>query len=210
MSKKTARRHGPVAQAGAGRPAAPSHGRPAAPSPTQLRKGEAAARTTRNMWLARTGGTVVALVAVVVVLYFLLGGANGAGSSAQSSSRPSATAAADQVVQGNGGKWTNITPDRLAGMMPSKDFTLLNVKTPYIGEIEGTDLYVPYDQLTARASQLPADKGAKIVVYCRSGNESAIASQTLIDLGYTNIWNLAGGMIAWTDSGRTLVTKNRS
>ena len=94
--------------------------------------------------------------------------------------------------------------------MQSKDFTLLNVKTPYIGEIEGTDLYVPYDQLTARASQLPADKGARIVVYCRSGNESAIASQTLIDLGYTNIWNLAGGIIAWQDSGRAIVQKNRS
>jgi phage shock protein E len=210
MSKKTAKRHGSAAVAGTGRPAAPSHGRPAAPSPTQLHRAEAAARATRNMWLARTAGTVIALVAVVVVLYFLLGGSKGAASGPLSTSGPSATVAADQVVQGKGGTWTNITPDRLAGMMTSKDFTLLNVKTPYIGEIDGTDIYIPYDQLTARASHLPADKGAKIVVYCRSGNESAIASQNLIDLGYTNIWNLAGGMIAWQDSGRSIVQKNRS
>ena len=83
------------------------------------------------------------------------------------------------------------------------------MKTPYIGEIEGTDLYVPYMDLAARAAELPTDRAAPIVVYCRSGNESAIASQTLLDLGYTNIYNLDGGMNAWTASGRRIVNKNR-
>lgn len=114
------------------------------------------------------------------------------------------------VVQANGGSWTNITPDKLASMLNGKDFTLLNVKTPYVGEIAGTDLYIPYDQLAARATELPADKTAKVVVYCRSGNESAIAAQTLIGLGYTHIDNLDGGMTAWTDSGRTLVQLPRT
>jgi rhodanese-related sulfurtransferase len=113
------------------------------------------------------------------------------------------------VVQVRGGHWTNITPDRLASMLEKKDFTLLNVKTPYIGEIAGTDLYIPYDQVAARSTELPTDKSAKIVVYCRSGNESAIAAQTLVDLGYTNIDNLDGGMNAWTASGRSLVQLNR-
>ncbi len=84
------------------------------------------------------------------------------------------------------------------------------MKTPYIGEIQGTDLYIPYNQLTARAAELPADKTAPIVVYCRTGNESAIAAQTLLDLGYTNIENLDGGMTAWVASGRQLVRLNRS
>jgi rhodanese-related sulfurtransferase len=94
-------------------------------------------------------------------------------------------------------------------MLEKKDFTLLNVKTPYIGEIAGTDLYIPYDQVAARSTELPTDKSAKIVVYCRSGNESAIAAQALVDLGYTNIDNLDGGMNAWTASGRSLVQLNR-
>ena len=114
------------------------------------------------------------------------------------------------TVQANGGHWTNITPDRLATMLDHKDFTLLNVKTPYIGEIAGTDLYIPYDQVGGRAAELPADKSTKLVVYCRSGHESAIAAQTLIDLGYTNIDNLDGGMNAWTASGRQLVTVDRT
>jgi len=95
-------------------------------------------------------------------------------------------------------------------MLKSKDFTLLNVKTPYIGEIDGTDLYIPYDQIASRVSELPADKGAKILVYCRSGVESAQAAQSLIGLGYKNIWNLDGGMNAWTASGRSLVNKGRT
>ena len=109
------------------------------------------------------------------------------------------------IVQGVGGQWTDVTPDTLATMLQAKDFTLLNVKTPYVGEIEGTDLYIPYTDLRTRAAELPSDRAARIVVYCRSGRQSAIAAQTLLDLGYTNILNLDGGVEAWVASGRALV-----
>jgi rhodanese-related sulfurtransferase len=153
----------------------------------------------------------VALVAVVAVVGLgALGGSGAPSPTAAAGATASGSPATGTVVQARGGHWTNITPDTLAAMMGSKDFTLLNVKTPYIGEIDGTDLYIPYDQLTARQAQLPADKSARIVVYCRTGNESAIAAQTLLDLGYTDIWNLDGGMTAWTASGRPLVQKART
>jgi phage shock protein E len=142
----------------------------------------------------------VAVLAIVIVAVAASGVLNGSGSS---------SGANGTTVQGRGGQWTNISSDSLASMLEHKDFTLLNVKTPYIGEIEGTDLYIPYDQLAARAGELPSKKDARIVVYCRSGNESAVAAQTLLDLGYTNIDNLDGGMNAWTVSGRTIVQKNR-
>jgi phage shock protein E len=150
-------------------------------------------------WALIVGG-VVALFIIVVSGWVIASGG---------STKPAVTSDG-AVVQANGGTWTNITPDKLASMLDHKDFTLLNVKTPYIGEIAGTDLYVPYDQVAARAAELPTDKTAKIVVYCRSGHESAIAAQTLIDLGYTSIDNLDGGMTAWTDSGRSLVQLPRS
>jgi rhodanese-related sulfurtransferase len=151
---------------------------------------------------ARIGLVLVALILASVVVIgadFVIGSISNGGSAA----------AGETVVQGQGGHWTNVTPDRLAQMLETEDFTLLNVKTPYSGEIDGTDLYIPYDQLTARASELPADKTAKILVYCLTGHSSAIAAQTLLDLGYTNVWNLDGGMNAWTASGRQLVDKHR-
>ncbi len=155
--------------------------------------------------------TLAAIAAVVVVAAIALGGIFLATRPSSASTGGTGTGAANAgtVVQASNGSWTNISPDTLAAELKAKDFTLLNVKTPYIGEIDGTDLYIPYNQLTARASELPADKSAKIVVYCRSGNESAIASQTLLDLGYTNIQNLDGGMNAWTASGRSIVQKSR-
>jgi rhodanese-related sulfurtransferase len=168
----------------------------------RARAGNAGA-TSKRRWALLASGLGVAVIAVVAG-WAILSGSPGKGSPTASTGAPQGT-----VVQANGGHWTNITPDTLAGMLNAKDFTLLNVKTPYIGEIAGTDLYIPYTDLAARASQLPSNKSARIVVYCRSGNESAIAAQTLIDLGYTTIDNLDGGMNAWTSSGRQLVQLNR-
>jgi rhodanese-related sulfurtransferase len=159
------------------------------------------AESNRNKLLLVVAGGVVPLLAVVVIGLVALGG---------SGSGPASTPSQGETIhQGTGGSWANVTPDRLAEMLLTKDFTFVNVKTPYIGEIDRTDLYIPYDQLTARASELPQVKSSRILVYCRSGAESAIASQTLITLGYTNIWNLDGGMTAWQASGRTLVQKSR-
>ena len=169
--------------------------------PTGRTRSAAASRSGRR-WLLLASGLAVALIAVVAG-WALLSGSTGSGSAA------TAGGSDGTVIQATGGHWTNITPDTLASMLKQKDFTLLNVKTPYVGEIAGTDLYIPYDQVAARSTELPIDKSAKIVVYCRSGNESAIGAQTLVDLGYTNIDNLDGGMNAWTASGRSLVQLNR-
>jgi len=112
--------------------------------------------------------------------------------------------------QGRDGSWTDVSADELATMLAGKDFTLIDVKTPYVGEIPGTDLWIPYDQVVARAADLPADKSTKVLVYCRSGGESRVAAQALLDLGFTNVWNLDGGMQAWQASGREIVQKPRS
>jgi rhodanese-related sulfurtransferase len=161
----------------------------------------APAATNRNrLYLAIAGGAF-AVLAVIVIGFVALGG-SGSGAAAS-------PVTGDTIVQGQGGHWTNVTPDRLAQMLGNKDFTLLNVKTPYSSEIAGTDLYIPYDQLKARAAELPKDRTAPVLVYCRSGVQSAQAAQTLLNLGFNNLWNLDGGMNAWTASGRTLVNLNR-
>ena len=154
--------------------------------------------------------TLVLMSVVVIAADFVMGAiANQGGNSTPA---PTALASASQlgvVVPARGGHWTNVEPDQLAQMLEHKDFTLVNVKTPYMGEIDGTDLYIPYDEISSRQSELPRDKSAMILVYCRSGVQSAQAAQTLLNLGYTNVWNLDGGMNAWLASGRTLVNKNR-
>ncbi len=100
---------------------------------------------------------------------------------------------------------TRLSTEQLAVLLAGpKDFTLVNVHVPYEGDLAKTDLAIPYDQIDAHLSQLPG-KDAKIVLYCRSGRMSDIAARRLAELGYTHIYDLTGGMVAWEASGRPLV-----
>jgi len=113
-----------------------------------------------------------------------------------------------QAVQVDGaGTYTDVSVEGLAILMEQNDFPLVNVHIPYAGEIEGTDLFIPFNQIEQHVDQLPADKDGRIVLYCRSGSMSAQASRTLVELGYTDVWNVDGGMIAWRNSGRTLLNQ---
>lgn len=87
-----------------------------------------------------------------------------------------------------------------------KDFFFVNVHIPYEGEIARTDAFIPFDQVEKQLNRLPSNKGAKIVLYCQSGRMSDIAARTLVRLGYTNLWNLEGGMIVWRQRGYSLIT----
>lgn len=106
-----------------------------------------------------------------------------------------------QKVSVDGGTYTDISVPELQTMLANKDFTFVNVHIPFEGNIAKTDLSIPYDQIDQKLDQLPADKNAKLVLYCRSGRMSTIAAKTLVGLGYTNVWQLVGGMAAWEQAG---------
>ncbi len=107
----------------------------------------------------------------------------------------------------SGGSYTNMSPATLKEMLRQKNFFLLNVHVPYEGEIAGTDASVPYDQIEQRIAQLPSDRRAPIFVYCRTGRMSTIAAETLVRLGYTNVWHLEGGFNAWERAGFPLIKR---
>lgn len=59
------------------------------------------------------------------------------------------------------------------------------------GHIEGA-AHIPYEEIAARISEITTDKNATIHLYCRSGNRSGIAQQTLQAMGFKNAINEGG------------------
>lgn len=118
-----------------------------------------------------------------------------------SESPPASENAIGQKVSVQGGTYTDISVSELQTMLENKDFTFVNVHIPFEGDLPNTDLSIPYDEIDQNLDKLPSDKDSKIVLYCRSGNMSSTAAETLVGLGYTNVWNLDGGFNAWEQAG---------
>ena len=92
-----------------------------------------------------------------------------------------------------------ITAKQLEDRLARKDVLLVDVREPHereIAHIPGSKL-VPMNEVAARAHELPQNED--IVLYCRSGSRSARTLQFLQTLGFKRVWNLEGGILAWSD-----------
>lgn len=97
--------------------------------------------------------------------------------------------------------YKDVTPSALSDMLVNKDFVLIDTHTPEQDHIPGTDTLIPYDEIGEKIKNLVPDKDSKIVLYCRSGSMSVIASEELVNMGYTNVYNVDGGMNEWKAAG---------
>jgi len=62
--------------------------------------------------------------------------------------------------------------------------------------------HVPRGHLESRIEGAAADRGQRVILYCASGNRSALAAKTLRDeLGYENVESMTGGYTLWKDRG---------
>ena len=78
----------------------------------------------------------------------------------------------------------------------NEDFQLIDVREPFeyeMSNINGEN--IPLANVVLEASKISKDK--PVIMQCRSGKRSAAALQQLEQLGYTNVYNLEGGIIAW-------------
>ena len=84
---------------------------------------------------------------------------------------------------------------------------LLDVRTPQEiaqGYLEGAiNINFSAPDFTNQLDRL--DKTKPVYVYCRSGRRSASAMNTLKDLGFSEVYNLQGGIINWANAGNAII-----
>ena len=96
--------------------------------------------------------------------------------------------------------YCQISQEEAKKMMDTQDVIILDVREQNefdAGHIQEAVL-LPVGSITeATAAAVIPEKNSVVLVYCRSGNRSKTASQTLADIGYRNIYEF-GGINTWT------------
>ena len=99
----------------------------------------------------------------------------------------------------NNNTYEQITAEQAKTIMDTEsDYIIIDARTDEEfaeGHIEGA-IMIPEYEIAKRAEKELPDKDALILVYCRSGRRSKIASEELVKLGYTNVKEF-GGIIDW-------------
>lgn len=93
--------------------------------------------------------------------------------------------------------YKDISAAELNEMISSGDYQLIDVREPHEfaeGYIKGA-VNIPQGQLESRIGELSQDK--PVIVYCRSGRRSAVAAELLTKHGFSEVYNLKGGILAW-------------
>jgi len=71
------------------------------------------------------------------------------------------------------------------------------------GKIEGC-INLPVDEVACKIEIVVPDKSKKVYVYCLSGSRSVHVVDAMTELGYSNVFNVTSGLLAWRAKGFTV------
>ncbi len=101
-----------------------------------------------------------------------------------------------------GFSYENVDAKTFAKLLKNPNVFLLDVRTPKEftedGHIKGANL-IPVQLF--KYIYLEGLRDKPVLVYCRSGNRSAIAAKMLEEMGVKKVYNLEGGILAWKAAG---------
>ena len=103
---------------------------------------------------------------------------------------------------------TDVSASEAADVLGQPGVTVLDVRTPAeyaAGHLPGAiNVDIEGGAFEQQVEQLPKD--ATYFVYCRSGNRSGVATDQMAELGFTDIYDLQGGIVDWQAAGGQVVT----
>jgi len=122
----------------------------------------------------------------------------GACASAPMSSASSPASAAASAATATAASFQVIKPEEAKKMMDAGGVIIVDVRRQdeYDAGHVPNAILVPNETIAEEAATKLPDKNATYLLYCRSGHRAGIAAQTLVDLGYTNVYSF-GGIIDW-------------
>ncbi|MEL6559690.1 MAG: rhodanese-like domain-containing protein [Bacteroidota bacterium] len=100
-----------------------------------------------------------------------------------------------------------IDNEKLVELMKSPGVQLVDVRTPgevQKGYIEGA-IHIDYFDQNFEKLANKLDKNKPIIVYCAVGGRSAKSGERLVTMGFTKIYDLAGGITKWKQEGFPLI-----
>lgn len=138
------------------------------------------------------------LAAALVAAATLLAGCSGTAPSVSAGPTAAAVPAAG----------SSLGPADFAAAAKLPNTVVLDVRTPQefaAGHLPGaTNFDVESADFPQKIASL--DKAATYAVYCRSGNRSKVAMSSMQQAGFTQLFDLAGGINAWTSAGGAITT----
>jgi rhodanese-related sulfurtransferase len=96
-----------------------------------------------------------------------------------------------------------VTPKEASTLTAEKKAVIVDVREDdewNEGHIAGA-IHIPLKQLEARSSELQQYKDKTIITQCRGGKRSADALEMLKSAGFTNVYSMDGGIMAWNKDG---------
>lgn len=105
---------------------------------------------------------------------------------------------------------TTATPENLKDQLDRRCCQLVDVREPveHAEEHIREATLIPLGELEKRASELDREK--TVIIHCRSGKRGAQAVEKLRALGFKDVQNLEGGILAWKEKGLPVATAQRS
>lgn len=97
---------------------------------------------------------------------------------------------------------TNITPEEVKQRLDSgESLNLIDVRQPEENaEFNIGGILLPLGKIQSmQIDEIDGMKDNEVICYCRSGNRSGNAALFLEQMGFSNVKNLTGGMLAWRE-----------
>ncbi|MDD2769253.1 MAG: rhodanese-like domain-containing protein [Methylococcus sp.] len=104
-----------------------------------------------------------------------------------------------------------ITPTGAVQLMNTDEALIIDVREAAEfaeGHVEGA-YHIPLAKLGERVTEIAQHKNAPVIVTCQQGTRSPAACKTLTKAGFSQVYEMRGGMLAWSDSNYPITKKRK-